>query len=439
LSVKYNRERIAPGIYFNTLINTPLKTNTLTVQFVSPITAQTAASTAVLPIYLADTNANYPTEKALSLKLQQLYGANVSDGTMKLGDSQNIQLTASCINNKYAIDNEKVTEELSAILFDCLFNPYLVNNTFDDSLFSLKRGELTDSIMSEINDKRPYAFRRAGRVIYEGEAAAVAYQGELAEAKTLTPDIAYARYNTLTEQALIDISFAGQSEDDAKAVLQNVVAPAIAKLRRSYSEFTHFEKSPLKSSMRRVTEYLDVAQSKMVMAYKVKEFDPTVNAPHIMALLNAVIGGTPSSKLFMNVREKLSLCYYCSSIYNDYKGCLAVDSGVEGDNALKAEEEIARQIALAKAGEITADEIDNAKRQIINAARTINDSAGAMIAWYFARNFSGNYSEAPESPEQRIAKTQTITKDELVAAANTLEPDSIYLLTSQAAGGAVNE
>jgi predicted Zn-dependent peptidase len=422
---------VADGIFYNTLINAPLKTNTLTVQFVSPIAARTAACTAVLPIYLADTNARYTTEKALSLKLQQLYGANISDGTLKLGDSQNIQLTASAINNKYAIDGEKVTEELSAILFDCLFNPYIVDNTFDESLFALKRNELVDSIMSEINDKRPYAFRRAGRVIYEGEPAAVAYQGELEDAKALTAGTAVSRYDELIQTALIDISFAGQSVDDAKAVLENVVRPAIGKLRRNFTEFTRFAKSPIKPEVRRVTEYLDVAQSKMVMAFKVKNHDPNVNKPHVMALLNAIIGGTPSSKLFLNVREKLSLCYYCASNYNDYKGCLAIDSGVEGGNAVKAEEEIIRQVALTKAGDITVDEIENAKRQIVNAARTINDSSNAMIAWYFARNFSGKL----ESPEERITSTQAVTKDEIVAAANTLALDSVYLLTSQTKEG----
>jgi predicted Zn-dependent peptidase len=147
-----------------------------------------------------------------------------------------------------------------------------------------------------------------------------------------------------------------------------------------------------------------------------------------MALLTAVIGGTPSSKLFMNVREKLSLCYYCAANYNEYKGCLARDSGVEGENAARAEAEIIRQIELTKKGEITADEIDNAKRQIINSARSINDSPGGMIAWYFARNFGGK----TQSPEERIAVTEKITIEQLVEAANTLALDSVYLLTSAA-------
>jgi predicted Zn-dependent peptidase len=416
---------LADGISFNTLINAPLKTNTLTVQFLTPLTVENAAKTAILPYYLSDTNNIYRSEKELSLKLQQLYGANLSDGVMKFGDSQNIQITGSSINNKYAFDNEDVTGEIAKIIFDCFYNPYVKDNAFEEKIFALKKRELEDSILSEINDKRPYAFRRAGRIIFEGEAAALSNQGELADAEKLTSADVYNHYLDLIMTAEVDISFAGQSEDDAKAVLENVVYPAINSIKRNFTGFKKFAPSKLKSSPRRETEYLDIAQSKMVMGFKLNTIDKA--PPAVMALLNAIIGGTPSSKLFLNVREKLSLCYYCSSNYNDPKGCLVIDSGIEGKNAHTAEAEILRQISLAKSGEITEDEMGNAKRQIINAARTINDSAPAMIAWYFSRNFSG----APESPEERIEKIKKITKDELVAAASALELDSVYLLTKE--------
>jgi predicted Zn-dependent peptidase len=425
LSVNYSREILADGIAFNTLINAPLKTNTLTFQLLSPLNAENAAKTAVLPYYLSDTNSVYRTEKELSLKLQQLYGANLSDGIMKFGDSQNIQITGSSINNKYAFDNEDVTGEIAKIIFGCFFSPYVVENAFDEKIFNLKKRELSDSILSEINDKRPYAFKRAGRIIFEGEAAALSYQGELSDAEKLNAADVYNHYLKLIKNAEIDISFAGQSEEDAKAVLENIVRPSINSLERNYTDFKKFTRSKLKSEPRRETEYLDIAQSKMVMGFKHKTDEKI--PPAVMALLNAIIGGTPSSKLFLNVREKLSLCYYCSSNYNETKGCLAIDSGIEGKNAKTAEEEILRQISLTKSGEITDDEIENAKRQIINAARTINDSAPAMIAWYFARNFAGKV----ESPEERIEKTKKITKDELVEAASSLDLDSVYLLTKE--------
>ena len=56
-------------------------------------------------------------------------------------------------------------------------------------------------------------------------------------------------------------------------------------------------------------------------------------------LMNALLGGTPHSLLFRNVREKLSLCYYCASSYDRLKGILLVDSGVDGQNAGRAKEE----------------------------------------------------------------------------------------------------
>lgn len=42
-----------------------------------------------------------------------------------------------------------------------------------------------------------------------------------------------------------------------------------------------------------------------------------------------VFGGGPYSRLFMNVREKLSLCYYCSARLIRGKGIIVIQSGIE--------------------------------------------------------------------------------------------------------------
>jgi predicted Zn-dependent peptidase len=385
-----------------------------------PITADDASKTAFLSEYLGAVNEKYVTEKSLQLALSENYGAQITTSVQKYGDCQLLTLNASCINDRYAINGEKVTSNTAKILTDCFTKTLIKDGGFDTELFALKKRELIEEIMTEINDKRAYAVKRAGRTFYKNEPAAISQLGELTDAEKLTPEGTFSHYQKLLEKSLIEIYYTGQSSDDAKNIAEGVFKPAVTALKRSFESFIRFAKSPVKPEPERVTETLDVAQSKMVIAFKT----PSEYVPGNQ-LLNAMFGGTPSSKLFLNVREKLSLCYYCTSSFNEYKGCFTVDSGVEAENAEAAEAEILVQLKALRSGDFTDDEIDSAKKAIINSLNTVVDSANAISAWYFSRLFGGS----PETPEQRIKAIENVTRKDLIEAANRMKLDTVYLLT----------
>jgi predicted Zn-dependent peptidase len=387
---------------------------------VLPITREDAAKTAFLSEYLGAVNKNFKTEKSLQLTLSENYGAQLSASVQKYGDSHILTLNASSINDRFAIEGEKVTSNTARILTDCFTDTLSVDGQFDSELFALKKRELEEEIMTEINDKRAYAVKRAGKTFYKNEPAAVSQLGEPEEAAALTIADTFSHYKKLLSKGLIEIYYTGQSEADAKEIAETIFAPAMSGITRSYENFTRFAKSPAKPTPERVIETLDVAQSKMVMAFKT----PSEYVPGNQ-LLNAMFGGTPSSKLFLNVREKLSLCYYCTSSFNEYKGCFTVDSGVEANNAEKAEEEIYVQLKALQSGDFSDDEIDSAKKAVINSLRTVSDSANAISAWYFSRLFGGT----PETPEQRIQAITSVSRKDIIEAANLLKLDTVYLLT----------
>jgi predicted Zn-dependent peptidase len=420
LAITFSRTELGDGMYFNTITNPALMTNTMIINAILPITKEDAAKTAFLSEYLGAVNANLRTEKKLQLKLSENYGAQIVSSVQKYGDSQLLTLNASSINDRFAIDGESVTANTAKILIDCFTNTLTENGAFEADLFALKRRELEEEIMTEINDKRTYAVKRAGRTFYKNEPAAVSPLGEAEDAAKLTADNTFSHYRKMLEKSLIEIYFTGQSAETAKKIADTIFIPAVSKIDRWFEGFLRYEKSPVKSTPERVTETLDVAQSKMVMAFKT----PSEYVPGNQ-LLNAMFGGTPSSKLFLNVREKLSLCYYCTSYYNEYKGCFTVDSGVEAANAEKAENEILVQLKALQNGDFTDDEIDSAKKAVINSLRTVVDSANAISAWYFSRLFGGT----PETPEQRITAIENVTKKDIIEAANLLKLDTVYLLT----------
>ena len=419
LSVKYNREKLGNGIHYTTLINKSQKMNTIIIHLVTPLSIETASVNALIPCILSGSSKNYPTLTALTQKLSSLYGAFLKGSVSKVGDSQDITLTAGCINNRYTFDGENITEETASLLAECLIDPNIENNRFYEKDFELKKQELLDSIDAEINDKRSYAFKRANSNIYRNEPAAVSVGGNREQAEKITAGSAYAQYKELLKTAQIEIFFVGAEESES---CRNILADAFSKIDRSYGGDNHSERSILKEELCRITEPHDVVQSKMVMAFKT-DYENTVS----MKLMNAIFGATPISKLFMNVREKLSLCYYCSSGYNDKKGVLYVDSGVEHANTGKAEAEIINQLEAVQNGNFSDDEMENARRSIINSWKGVNDGARSIAEWYFIQSYSGR----SDSPEEQITKLMNVTREDIIAAAKSLKLDTVYVLTGK--------
>lgn len=421
MPVNYSREKIADGIHYSTIINKRFKVDSIAINLITELSREKASLNAVIPAVLSDTNAKLPTLTEFNKKLNFLYGASLIGRYTKYGDGQNLMLVGGGINDRYAFDGEKVMEEIALILSDCLTDPHLENGVFYEKDFALKKQELLDAIDAEINEKRSYAFKRANLRIYEGEPAAFTCSGDKEQAEKLTADSAFEQYGNLLKTAQIEVFFIGAEPNDA---CKKLLTDTLLKIDRNYGGNVKSKKSPLKPEVCRVTEPHDVAQSKMVMAFKT-DFDNFA----VMQLMNSVYGGTPFSKLFMNVREKLSLCYYCSSGYNDMKGVLYVDSGIEHANAKKAEEEILNQLEAMKRGDFTEDELENARGTLLNGLKGVNDTISALGGWYMERVCGGDIF----SPEEHAERVKKVTREEIIAAANSLKLDTVYVLTGKEA------
>lgn len=421
MPINYSRERLADGIHYTAITNKQLKTNSIVIHMLTELSEETAALNAIVPTLLSYTNAKFTTNKELNEKLHALYGANLGGHYSKHGDTQDLMLSASCINDRYCLEGEKITEELASIMADCLTDPHLDGEAFFKKDFALQKQELLDFIDSEINDKRSYAFKRANYSIYKGEPAAVPFCGSREQAEKLTAEDAYRQYKRLLKTARFEVFFVGaEPSEECKKILSDV----LLKIDREYAGDCSSKKSPAKAEVCRVTEPHDVAQSKTVMAFKTD-----CDNMAVLNLMGAVYGATPFSKLFMNVREKLSLCYYCALGQNFLKGTVFVDSGTEHANTGKAEAEILNQLEAMKKGDFTDEELENARTTVLNNLKSVNDGAQTIANWYFQRIYEKNIY----SPEEYAERLKKVTREEIIAAANTLKLDTVYVLTGKEA------
>lgn len=414
--MKYNRTEIAENIGYSTIIDKKFKTCTISVRFLTMLDKNTAAANSLAVSELSSTNSTYRTIASMNEKLSALYGASLASSTRKRGDVQVLSVGASWITNKYTFDSEDVDGEMLSVFRDCIFSPETEDGAFGADTFTINQKDLLDRIDAEINDKRSYALARAAEVAFRGENAANSCYGTKESAGAVTASSAYEAYLRLLRTAQIEIFFVSPEE---KPEAERIFRDGFAQITREPEPCTFRSKSPVKTEVAESSDTFDVRQCKMVLSYKTDTEDRFG-----LKMMSVMLGELPVSKLFMNVREKLSLCYYCTCRSNFSKGAFMIDCGVEKDNIEKAKAEIQRQIEDMCSGNFTDEDIENAVLALTNGLRSVGDTPWSYIGWCF-EGFCGGELLTPQQMDERYRE---VTRERIIAAAKSLRPDSVYIM-----------
>ena len=412
-----NRRKIADGVYFSSITDKRYKKNLISVAFSTQLSEDTATENVIVPVLLTKCNSKLPTYKAFNNKMSRLYASGIGGTAGRQYDLQTISFGAYYLDDIYALSGEKMTGIMTDILIDCLTSPVTENGVFSEKFVELEKKTVIDNIETAINDKRSYAIERAMKTICKGEPASVCSYGTVEKAKLITPDSAYKAYRRMLETMPCEIICTGCSDFDGVA---EKFAAAFEKVGRHDIENTTIALSPVKTQTEEVTERLTVNQSKLVLGFKSHSDDDAA-----LVLLQKIFGGTTSSKLFRNVREKMSLCYYCSAARNDLKGIMLVNSGVENENIEKTKEAVIDQLEEIKNGNFTNEDINFAEMAIKNDFKSVADSAGNVSNWYFDCIRKNNIV----TPEEKLGRYLGVSKERIIAAAKSMVLDSVYVLT----------
>ena len=413
------RLNIADGVYFNSVRDNRFKTMKLSANLFVPLSAETASANALLAGVLSRSCQAYPDFTALSRKLSALYGAELNVSVNKAGETQVISVSASGLDDRYALGGESVAAELSALLCSVIFEPNVRDKAFVSEEVEQERRQLLDVIDSEYNEKRIYANGRMTEIMCTDEVFGIKRYGTAADIRAVTPVSLYGTWQKLLQNAVVEIMYIGDSEPD-KAMA--VFADSFGKIVRTPVAL-HTEVIRVAGEVKRETEEIDVSQAKLVMGFRVGTAIPEKEAV-AASLMCALLGGTATSKLFCNVREKQSLCYYCSARYDKYKGVMIVDSGVETENIEKLERGILKEITDMQNGVISDFEMESTKMAMINIYQSSNDTVSGIETWYSSQLLQNGF----RTIEEACAEINAVTKEEIVAAANKLQLDTVYVL-----------
>lgn len=414
---------LCEGVQCLTLPDPRFKTALLTVALFLPLAEDTVEQYALLPRLLIRGCEAYPDFTALNRRLNQLYGASVTGDVARVGEAQAIVLTAECTSDRYALKGEALTASCAQLLCDMLFRPVLQDGVFREEDVNTERRCLSEDIRSEINEKQWYARRQAERLLCPNEVYGIGRYGSADTVEALTAQKMTEAWKRVLREATVRVIL--QDEGELPAV-EKAFREAFSAVQGRAPVTVDTVTQVKESEVRRKVERMEVGQSKLVLGFRTDCAEPQPEVP-AMRLMNALLGGTASSLLFRNVREKLSLCYYCSSTYDRIKGVMLVQSGVDEANAEKAEAEILKQIDAIRAGEFTDDDVEAARRSVIQSFESFGDSQQLTSAWYVAQGLS----EQPQSPRDCKAQIEAVTKEQVIDAAKRIRFECAYLLAQK--------
>lgn len=415
MAFSYSRKEIGKGIYLNEIYNKKFKSNVVKFNYATPLDEKREFANALLQLMLITSNSEIHSKTELSQKLAGLYGSSVRASYGTLGDYQTCGLSAGFISDRFTIDGEVISDEVVRQLLLCLFSPDITDGKFNENYFRVRKQELVDSVAASINDKRNYAILQAKKIIFEGEPAGI--YDTIERAESVTQQDILESFDYLRKNAVLEITICGREK--IPSVIE-MIEKEVSKLERNdVKEIEYRSNSPLKKTVKTVTEKMNVNQSKLVMAYK-SDYEDI----YVAKLFTMLLGGTPFSKLFANVREKMSLCYYCSAGYFDRKGTMMIDSGVESENIEKAKTAITQQIEAVAKGDFTDEELYNTKLLLTGNFKSNYDSIYDMASWYDAQN-TRKTSYSPDDVNEIV---MAVTREQIIECAKSFAPDSVYVI-----------
>lgn len=420
---------LAPGVSLLEERSERFKTSLFSVTLAVPLTKETATANALIPEVLYRGCGRCPDIESLAAETDRLYGAVVGVGVRRRGEMQCITLRCSVADERFVPGGERLLEGAIALLGELLLDPVLEDGRFRRDYVSGERANLADAILSERNDKIAWANWRLLQEMCSGEAFSIHKLGDAQEAREITAERLWSRYQVLLREARVIFCYCGSAPSQR---VEHAVRGSFARLigGREARFCCEVLRDP-PGAVRRVTEYMDVTQGKLALGFRtggVTEGDARYPA---MVLCNAIYGGTAHSKLFRNVRERLSLCYYADSAYDRLKGILLVSTGVEAEQIGAAEKEILAQLECVRRGDFTAEEQAKAVRVLVNSLTAAGDSLRqqeerAVTGLLTGRRYSGT--------DGLIRALEAVTPEEIAAAAGLIQLDTVYCLRGKERG-----
>lgn len=407
------------GVNYSFIKTERFKTTVISVGFYLPLGNLNAATSLASALMKSGTKA-LPDLYSFNRKLASLYGAGVSSWTAKQGDTKEIRINITVNDDRYSLFGENTVDEAGALFCDMIFSRFKDGSVYPDFAVDREKRLLSEKIASKLNDKRTYARNRLEELMCEGEPFGNSPDGTKNEAEQLSATDAAAAFCELIETSFISVLVIGDKEPLGFA---DTFSTEISNINRRYTPFKSDICKTARDNVLSVDEEMPVKQGKLVLGLRSENGGSDRDTLGVRVMTD-IFGGGPYSKLFCNVREKMSLCYYCSARAIRSKGLIIIDSGVEEANMASAMTAILEQFEEMKNGNFTETEFKSSKLALCDMINSAESDQATLVRWYAARAMEQN----PLSPADTCSLIESITREEIIEAAKGFNLDTVYRL-----------
>ncbi len=411
------------GINLHIIKTNKFKTNLLSVFLSTPLSKEKVTSNALIPAVLRRGSKNMPTQDEISIALEEMYGATFDCGIDKIGDDQVLKFYLETINNEYLPEQEDNLDQAIKILLEVVFDPLIQNNEFSNEYVESEKNNLKQIIEGRKDSKATYAYERCIEEMYKNKPYSLYKYGNLQDLEQINNKNLYEQYTNLINNCKIDIFISGDVQENVQEKISN--NDNIKKLQAREATYVINNKESRKKESKQeqeVSESMDVGQGKLIIGMDILEEKD--KDKYVALVYNAILGGTPTSKMFQNVREKNSLAYTASSSFIRQKANVFIKCGIDIPNYDKALKIIKEQVEDMKKGEFSDKNIQEAKTNIISTINFIPDEQDTELMYYFSQELSGYEMDY----EEYIEKINSINKEEIIELANRMQINTIYFL-----------
>ncbi len=428
--MKTVRTEIMPGVWLTAIKTDKFKTSCMSINLLTQLERETASMNAVIPYVLRRGTSMHPDMESIAEELDSMYGACVEPVVRRIGEIQCIGFYSSFADDKYIPDGTSVAEKLAGLLGEILLSPNTKGGLFLPKYVESEKDKLLELIRSRINEKLGYSVQRLLEQMCCYEDFAVPKFGTEDTAENIYYQKLTKHYRNLISTCPVEIFYCGSMDNEKIADILRDALCGMPRGEINYDIGTDIRMNAVEDKVREFGDSMSVTQGKLVIGYRLGECmeDPDLAAIYVF---NAVYGGCVTSKLFMNVREKLSLAYFASSVTDTHKGIMMVYSGIDFDKLDDAKSEIFAQLEDVKNGIVTEDELNAAKSSVSSSLRACMDSQGELEGFYLANALDGLEFDPMELAEL----VDGVSLDDVVAIANSVQCDAVYFLDSNGEEG----
>ncbi len=410
---------VLPGITLRCYSDNRFKQGLLSISFLRPMCREEAALNALLPTLLIRGCEAWPDLRAITTRLDDLYGAAIGTMVRRVGDCHATGLCCGFMEDRFALEGDQILSPMVDFMRELLRRPLIRENGFLPEYVESEKRNLISAIESQRNDKRSFANARLYELMCREDSYGIPRLGFTEDVEAITPQSALVHFHTVLEQSPVDLFYVGSADPEE---VHRLIAPIFQGLEGPR------DPRPTQTALRplpfqEVTQELKVAQARLCMG-----FTTPVSMGHplfaAMQLCSALLGGGMTSKLFRAIREERSLCYDIASMYQGRKGMMVVFAGIDSQTAPQVREQVLCQLDKLCQGEVTEQELQSALQGLLSGLRQTHDAPGSIENYYSTTAISG-LGWTPEEYSQALCQ---VTLPEICQAARTLALNAVYLL-----------